>query len=172
MIESGVGRTERPELRQRRGESRPVAEADDGEVRKPRPLLALVDAELLEPQMEGVRHGRRPVFLVGEDEHPDAAGLAVAGYVEAGRSRCRGRLPKCSCDRRHLRRRPPPEEGERDVEVRPDDPPHASPLGKLAPSPLDEAVEDVVGKAQGAEEPEERMAFEATWRTHAPSCRL
>src|SRR5919202_946746 len=92
MIESGVGRTERAELGQRRGEPRAPAEADDREVREPWPALPLVHAEPLEPLVEIPREGGRAPVLVVEDEHPDAAGLSVAGDGEAGAPRRRGGL--------------------------------------------------------------------------------
>ena len=131
-------------------------------MRKPRALLGLVHPEPLEPPVEMLREARRAFPLVGQDEHPDAAGLAIAHDREASRSSTCGRLAERFRDRRHVRGRPPPEEGQRDVEVRPSDPADPMLLRELASPPVDEAVEDGVGKTQGAEEPERRIAFEAT----------
>ncbi|HYZ77295.1 MAG TPA: hypothetical protein VE596_07955 [Gaiellaceae bacterium] len=115
-------------------------------MRKPRSLLGLVHPEPLEPPVEVLRQGRRARLFVVEDEHSDAAGLSVASHLEACRSRLCGRLSKGFCDGRHLRSRPPPEESQRDVEVRPDDPADPPILRELASPPFDEAVADVVGK--------------------------
>src|SRR5438876_396133 len=84
MIESGVGRTERAQLGQRRGEPRALAEPDDGEMRQPRTAFALVHAPPLEPPVEVVGERDRPSALVVEDEHADAPRLAVAGDGESG----------------------------------------------------------------------------------------
>jgi hypothetical protein len=146
MIESGIGRTERAELGERRPEPRALPEADDGEMRKPRPLLSLVQAEPFEPRVEILRQRSRRTVLVVEDEHPDAPGLAVPGDGEASLSRGPGRLPEGARDRRDIGGGPPPEEGQRDVEIGADDSPYAPAFRELAPLPLDEAVEDVVRK--------------------------
>src|SRR5437764_233173 len=158
MIESGVGRTERAEVGQRRGEPRALAEADDGEVREPRTALALVHAQPLEPPMEVVRERAGAASLVLEDEHADAPGLAVPRDGEASGLGGRGGFLKCAGDRRNLLSAPAAQERQRDVEVRADDGAHASPLRKRVPPPRDEAVEDLVGKTESAEEPERRIA--------------
>src|SRR5436309_3829 len=172
MIESRVGRTERPESRRRRGEPRALAEAKDRDVREPRPALALVQAEPLKPSVEILGKSRRAAVLVGEDEHPHAARLAVAGGREDGRLDCGGGVAKGSGDRRHVARRTAPEKRERDVEARTRDTAEAGPLGKLAATPGDKSVEDVVGKAQRAEEPKPSIALHGIGSRHTRSCRL
>src|SRR5438128_8545102 len=171
MIESGVGRTERAELGERRGEPRALAEPDDGEVRKPAAALPLVHAQPLEPPVEVVGERDRPSALVVEDEHADAPRLAVAGDGESGAPGGRGRLPELAGDRGDIRGGSAPEEGQGDVEVRPDDAADAVSFGKRPAAPGDEAVEDVVGETQGAEEPDRRIAPHATDRIHTRSCR-
>src|SRR5919202_1070967 len=92
MVDSRFGRNDPAQVGQRRREPRALAEAENGDVRQPRALLALVDAEVLEPLEQVEREPLRTALLVVEDEHSDAAGLAVAADGEppgrtAGRSR-------------------------------------------------------------------------------------
>src|SRR5207237_2486872 len=154
MIESRVGRTQRAETQRRRGEPRALAEPYDRDVRQPRTVFALVHPEPLEAGEEVVGEGRRPSVLVGEDEHADAARLAVARDGKDGPLDSGGRLAEGGADRRHHARRTAAQKRERDVEVRADDRADAAALGQLAPAPGDEAVEDVVRKPEPAEEPD------------------
>jgi hypothetical protein len=151
QVNSSIGRTERPDVGQRRPEPRSLTEPDDRDVRKPRPLLAAVDAERLEAPMQNLRNGSRSIDLVREDEHPDAPGLAIPRGLEPHR---RGSFSGGTCgldDPRQLVPRPMPQERERDVQVRPGDRaggPHVLVL------PSTQGVEDVLGKAEGAKEPQ------------------
>ena len=154
MIESGVGRTERLEVGQRRSEPRALAEPDDGEVREPRTALALVHPQPLEPPVEVVGERDRAAVLVVEDEHAHAPRLAVAGDREPGGPGGRGCLSKLAGDRRNLGSRAPAEERKREVEVCTDNTADTSPLRKRLTAPGDEAVEDDVRETKGAEEPD------------------
>src|SRR5438105_2693968 len=173
MVESGVGRTERSEVGERRGEPRALPEPDDGEVREPRPPVALVHAQPLEPLVEVARERGGAAVLVVEHEHADAPRLAVPHDGEASGLGGRGGFAQRTRDRRSLLARPATEERQRDVEVRADDAADAdpSPLRKRASAPRDEPVQDVVRKTKGAEEPERRIAPHATGRIHTRSGR-
>src|SRR5947208_12443617 len=61
-----------------------LAEADDREVRKPRTLLRLVDAQPAKPLVHVLGEPRRAALVVVADEHPDGARLAVADRREHG----------------------------------------------------------------------------------------
>ena len=62
MVDSGLGRTDLARGRAAADAAAAAAEADDGDVRKPGALLALVDAEPLEPLMEVAgERGRMPL---------------------------------------------------------------------------------------------------------------
>src|SRR5712691_1755564 len=140
MVDSGVGRTERAQSRERRVEPRRPAKADDREVRQPSARLTPVDPEGLQPTEQILRKAARSLALVGQHEHADAAGLAVAERLEPDwscGSRC---LARRSDDRVQLGGGTVAEEGERDVDVRARD----DALGEMPAAPLDESVEDVV----------------------------
>src|SRR5262249_3161594 len=93
MVDRGAGRTEPPEAGKLGGEPRPLAEPDDGEVWQPRPLLGLVHAEPVQTLVKPVGDLLRRPTVVVEDEHSDAARLAVAPLAEDDRPRAgRGRL--------------------------------------------------------------------------------
>src|SRR5947209_20091991 len=99
MIESGTGRTERAQAGKRRSEAWRPLEAQHGEVRKPRPLLPLVDPEPLQALVQVARQGRRSALLVVEDEHAHAARLAVAAGSEDDLRSGGGGLPQGPRDR-------------------------------------------------------------------------
>src|SRR5581483_3554841 len=86
-------------------------------MRQPRPALAPVDGERLQARLDVVRERRRECALVVEDEHPDAARLAVALEAEPQAARTRGGVAQRADDRLQLPCRPVAEEGERDVQV-------------------------------------------------------
>ena len=68
-----------------------LTEAHERDVRKPRPLLALVHAEPLEPLVNALGEPRRLARRIVEDEHADGAGLAVADRRERERRSTRQR---------------------------------------------------------------------------------
>src|SRR6266511_1870688 len=130
MIESGFGRTDHPEVGKRRVKTRRPAEAQDGEVRQPWTVLALVHAELFQPPVEVAGELRRALLLVVEDEHADASRLAVPAQGQAGWPRSGGSVPQRSRDRLDLGDGPVPEERQRDVNVPGRDDPHVSGLAE------------------------------------------
>src|SRR5262245_52309704 len=118
MVDSGVGRTERAEPVDGRLKSGTLAKADDGEMRKPRPRLTAEDSERLQPLLKPLCERGCPPALVIEDEHADAAGLAVAHRGEHGTAPgVLDRDPERLCDRLELPRGPRAEEREGDVQV-------------------------------------------------------
>src|SRR6266536_3251600 len=117
MVDSGPGRTDRPELGQLRAETRPPAEAHDREVREPRPLLRLVHAEPLQPSMQVSREGGAGAALVVEDDHADAVRLTVAAGSERDRTGSASCLFQLTTDRLDFTPRAMPEERVREVEV-------------------------------------------------------
>src|SRR5712691_10767102 len=168
MVDSGVGRTERAQGRERRVEPRRPAKADDREMRQPAALLAPVDLEGLQPAEQILRKSGRSVALVREHEHADAAGLAVAERLEPDWS-CGGRCLARRCDDRiQFGGGTVAEEGERDVDVRA----HDDALGEMPGAPLDEFVEDVIREPDCAEETQPFTAFHASRKSHAASSRL
>jgi hypothetical protein len=164
MVDRRIGRTERLELGHRRVEARRLPEAQYGDMREPRPLLALIDAEGLQSVEEP--SGEPSAFLcaIVEHEHPHAAGLAVAARREhdvGGFSRSVGQRHR---DRRQLAGRPSAEEREREVEMLARDDPA---LAEMLVLPGLEVVQDAVGKPERAEEPEVLIAPEVTGGSHA-----
>jgi hypothetical protein len=119
----------------------------------------------VEPLVEVTRQLPRGTVLVVEDEHPDAARLAVAAFAEDDRSRPgRGRL-EFGPDRLDFVERPRSEEGERNVEVVAED--GSIRTGRQELLPGDEAVEHVFGQGESAEEPDRVIALDATSSIHA-----
>src|ERR1044071_5687266 len=104
----------RTPVRYLRGESCPLLEAENRDVRQPGPGLAAVDAEPLEAPLEVVGEPPGSAVAVVAHEHPDALRLAVVNRAElerrGGRRRAAERLP----DHGHLRRGSRAEERERD----------------------------------------------------------
>src|SRR5437588_356360 len=139
--------------------------------RPPIPSARSSASEPVETPVEVVGERSRAAVLVVEDEHADTPRLAVAGDGEPSGPGGRGGLPKLTGDGGDVAGRTAAQESKRDVEVGSDDPANASPLRKRADAPGDEAVENVVGKPQGAEEPDRRIAPNATGRIHTRSCR-
>src|SRR5438132_3612329 len=160
MIESGTGRTERAQAGKRRSEAWRPLEAQHGDVRTPRPLLPLVDSEPLQTLVQVARQGRRPALLVVEDQHADAARLAVAmGREDDLRSRG-GRLPQGTRDRVDLFRRSMAEEGERDVQMVAAECPSLG--GQILALPADERFDCLVRQSERTEEPEPFTALDAS----------
>jgi len=107
MLNSGPGRHESAELRQRRPQARRAPEAEHRDVREPRAGLAPVHLEALEALVEVDRQPAGTALLVLEHEHADTARLAVAERPQHGRSSgCRpsgSARPRRSCQARaHL----------------------------------------------------------------------
>lgn len=166
MVGSGVGRTELPEIGGRRRQPRPLSEADDREVRKPRTLLTVVHAEPLEPALKVVREPRRCSADVGQHQHPDTSSLPVALGHEPDRVGGRGGLAQSSEDGLQLRHRSMAEEGERDVQL----------LARDAASPVDvhvlpatQGIERLVMEAKATEQACSLTTFEATGESHTDS---
>jgi hypothetical protein len=94
-----------------------LAKPKDGHVRKPRPTLALVDAELLQPAEEPLGEPAGPIPLVAQHDHADASRLAVADGLEHRRLALRRCRAQGGGEARELRRVGAAEEGEGDVQV-------------------------------------------------------
>jgi hypothetical protein len=151
MVDGGTGRTDRAETGQWRQEARPLTEPDHGEVREPRPLFGLVHAEPVKSLVNLAGEFRRCPFVVVEDEHPDAARLAVAVLAEHDRpcGGCGGL--QLSPDRLDVARGPGAEEGQGDVEVVARNEPMLA--GRKERLPGDEAPDHVLGQGKSAKEP-------------------
>src|SRR5215211_446139 len=168
MVDSGVGRTERAEIGHRRPEARALAKAQNREMRKPRTLFAPIDADRFEPLLQLLRDPVRAAVLVGEDEHADAARLAVANGFEYGSWRTPRGCPHGIGDGRQLGAGPGAEERERDVEVLARD---DAPTELLA-LPLNDSVQDGGGQGKAAEESKAIIALDATGSSHTRSREL
>ena len=159
MIESRVGRTERAEGGHRRRETGRPAEAEHGDVRQPRPPLGLVHPEAAEPLVQIARQRARGTSEVLEDEHPDAARLAVARGLEPNRPGGCGGGAELASDRVDLLARAGSEEREREVHVLERD---DAAVAKVRVLPRGEVGGDVPGQAESAEEAEPFTAAHAT----------
>src|SRR5215216_4453966 len=168
MVDSGVGRSEGAEIGHRRPEARALAKAQNREMWKPRTLFAPTDADRLEPLLQLLSNPARAAVLLGEDEHADAARLAVANGFECGSWSTLGGRPQGVDDGRQLLAGPGAEERERDVEVLARDDAPAEVLGL----PLDDPVDDGGGQGKAAEESKAIMASDAIASTHTRSSRF
>ena len=168
MVNSGIGRTELPEHGQRRSEAGTLAEPKHRDVREPGAVLALVHAEPFQAPMQIFGECHPGPVLVAEGEHADAARFPVTDGLEAHRAGVPGCVARGAEDRLELGNWPVPKEGKGDVKVLSDD----HPSRKLLGLPLAQAVERVVGKPQGAEEPDTFTAFNASGEFHSRSSRL
>ena len=136
-------------------------------MRQPHAPLALVDAEPLEPALDIVRESCSVPPGIVEDDHPDAARLAIPHGREPNVRRAASRSPQRTDDRIELRRRAMPEERERDVQVVARE--NAN-LVQFSTLPALELLESVVGQAQGEKEPQPFIAAHARGgRWTAPS---
>lgn len=165
MVDSGIGRTELPELGQRRSEAGALAEAKHRDVREPGAVLGLIHADPFQAPMQIFGERRRRPVLVAEDEHADAASFPVADGLEAHRASAGGCVARGAENLLELGNGPVPKESKGDVKVVSDDHPSRELLGL----PLAQPVERVVGKPQGAEEPGTFTAFNASGEVHARS---
>jgi hypothetical protein len=141
MVDSGLGRRDLAEVGRLGMQPRPVAEAEHGEVRKPRPRLTAVDAQPLEAAVEVIGERGRVASGVVEDEHPDAPRLAVAADREPRPARSADGLLERARDGLDVSARAAAEERECEVEVVPRDDPSA----ELPFLPREEALDGVVG---------------------------
>lgn len=131
-------------------------------------MLALVDAELLEPQHEAACEEVRVARLVlGEDDHADPDGLPVAQSPKGRAPGLPGRSPHRAGDRLSLRGRSAAEEGERDVQVIAREDADAVRARDLPLLPGDEALDGGLGEAKGDEEPKALIAGNASPLSHA-----
>src|SRR5919106_3029049 len=170
MIESESGRTDRAEVGHgRREPRRPAAEAQDRDVRKPRPALALVDAQALELVPDPLGEEPGPAALVVEDHHADGARLPVAAGREHDRPGRPGGLAHGGGDWRRFGGRTRAEEGEGDVQVRRPHSPDVTARRQLALLPAHEAAYRLVRQQQSDEEPKTLTALDASalTRPHA-----
>ena len=118
-------------------------------MRKPRPALAPVHLERLEPSVQALGKSLRLPARLVENEHADGASLAVAHGLESKRLR-RGRLlAEGTPNRLERRTRLTPEKRERDVEAR-----DAPPAREVPLRPPEERVDDVLRELKSEEEPE------------------
>jgi hypothetical protein len=152
MIESDLGQTDRPELGKRRRQAGALAEAHDGEMRKPRTPLTPIHAEPFEPLPDPVGEKRRAPALVGEDEHADAPRLAVTGRREHGRLDRGARLTDGTEDALDVASRSAAEEGDRDVKVLGRDEANAGDGADLGLAPANEALDRIRRQRQTNEE--------------------
>jgi hypothetical protein len=167
MVDRGTGRTHRAEAGQRRGQTRPLAESEDGEVRPPRSPLGLVHADPVQPRMQRSGELARRVVHVVEDEHPDARGLAVVSFVELDRPRFVSRGFELGPDRLDIGSGPRSEEGEGEMEILARHEPMAPRRKERLPG--DEPVEHVSGQREGAEEPNGVTSPDASSGVHTRS---
>jgi len=171
MVDSSPGRTEPAELWKPGPQARRAAEAYGRDVWQPRPLLGVVDAELLETRVQVSGETRRPARLVGEAEHADAAGLAVAIGLEDDWTldRSCGGAQRLG-DGLQLSGRTAAQEGEREMQMLTRDEPSAG--GELGLLPAAEEIEDLARQRERAEEPEAFTASDGTSVAHTSSSRL
>ena len=115
-------------------------------MREPCAPLALVHAEALQPRLKIVREPGGLAIGIIEDEHPDAARLAIAHCCEPNLPRNHRSVTQRLDDRIELLRRPMSEKRERDVEMIARKDPHTGQLGAL---PSFDLVKSVAGQAEG-----------------------
>src|SRR5690242_12401072 len=141
----------RTPVRYLRTESCPLLEAQNGDVREPRTLLPTVDAEPFQAALDVVCECRGAARRVAAHDHSHAPGLPVAlrhQLAGLGRGGCRAQLPGDGGD---VSRGPGAEEGEGRVQVLGR---HDAAVPQVLALPGGEGANDVVGKLQGAEEPD------------------
>ena len=119
-------------------------------MREPRPSLALVDPEALQPVEQILREPGRRTGQILQDEHPDTPGFAVLLRQKADRLGGCGGFAQRVGDPGKLAGRPVAQEGEREVQVLTRDDPAVTQVALLPPG---QRVERSRGKPQRAEEP-------------------
>jgi hypothetical protein len=152
MIESGLGRTDHAEVGRLGPKARRTPEAQDRDVRKPGAPLPFVHAQALEPRGEPIGEAAGAAVLVVQDDHADAAGLAVASRGEDRPLRLARGGAELADDSRNVARRAAAEEGEREVEVLGGDDSGVTDAGERLPLPGGEALDGVVGERESEEE--------------------
>ena len=156
---SRVGRSDAAEIGWIGPQAWALAEAQHRDMREPRPSLFAVQPRGLQVRLQIGRERCRTAALVGEDEHGDAAGLAVASGRKDDLPGPRGGLAERVADLGKPRQVDAAEEGQRDVQVlTPDEAAAARELFL----PRDKLVEHAGGQPQGAEEPDPSTAVHAT----------
>src|SRR5882724_489237 len=169
MVGSGIGRTDLPQVRQRRLQPRALPETDDRQMGQPLPPLALVDAQALQAGLQVLGETGRLAAEIAQLQHPDAPGLPVALRHQPDRARGSGGLAQCAENRLELRHRTVPEEGQRDVQVVPSDRPACPDVLGL---PLLQRVERLDREAEAAEQARAFTALHASGEGHADSSRV
>src|SRR2546421_251683 len=169
MVGSGIGRTELPQIRQRRLQPWALPEADDRQVGKPLPLLRLVDPEMLQTALQILGETGGLAAEILQHQHPDAPGLAVALRHQPDRASGSGGLAQCDEDRLELLHRAVSEKGQRDVQVVPSDRPALRDVRGL---PLLQRVECPIREAEAAEQARAFTALHASGQVHADSSRV
>src|SRR5262249_15358857 len=134
---------------------------------KPGAALRGVQPESLETCVQASGEPRRAAAAIGQDDHPDRAGLPVARRLELERPRRRRLLAKRDQDRLEVASRRPSEERERDVEAR-----HATAARELSFPPALELVDGVVGQLEGEEESDGVIPLDGTGWAHVVVCRF
>src|SRR5207249_5684649 len=102
MVDSGIGRTDLTQIRERRFQAETLSEAHDRDVWEPGALLALVDPQPFEAPVQILGETACAAPLVAQHEHPDAPGLAVAFWHHPDRTCACGGLAQCREDRLEL----------------------------------------------------------------------
>src|SRR5262249_36031627 len=148
-VSSSLGRHHGPQLRQRRArEAWSLLEAAHGDVREPAVALGLAEQVALQPERQPLR-----ALVPREDEHGDAACLAIPPELERRRRRLRAAAGQRVDDLGHPRLGLAAEEGEGEVEVvARDGPPSRAEAGL----PGCDRVGGLAGEPEPAEEPERR----------------
>jgi hypothetical protein len=169
MIESDFGRTDGPEVGHRGSEARPLAKAEDGDVREPVTALALVDGEPLEPLPDGFCKQSAASAVVLQDDHADASGLPVATRREYERTGTGRRVAQRRRDGLDIGHGASPEKGEGDVEVLSRNDADARTFRQVVALPRNEPVKRLVRQWQSDEETQAFTAADASSAHHAGS---
>src|ERR671924_1948930 len=167
MVDSRLGRTERPEIGRPDAKLGRCSKARHGEVRQPVALLPLVHAGALEPLVQALCDPSGPLRLVIENDHADASRLAVAPRREGRKLEAGAGLLERLEDGWNVRDRPVSEEGERNVQLVAPDGTKPLALRECVSLPVDEPVDNVVGKSKRAEEPKPVTPLDASRQVHA-----
>jgi hypothetical protein len=163
MVDSGLGQTDLAEIRKLGPQTRAVPKAKHRDVRQPRPALGPVDAKPLEAPVHIGRERGRVLAVVVEDEHADAASLAVGTDAKQRSPGTLGRRPQLGDDRCQLPCGAASEKRQGDVKV----------LGRDHPPPRDrrrlpgrDSSDRCGRKPEGEKEAERPTAGNASRGTH------
>lgn len=165
---SSVGRNECSHRRQHGCQARPLAEAQDRDVRKPRSSLAPVATERFQSPGEIV--GELPRCAVfGQHEHADAAGLPPTEGCQLDRARDGRRPLQSGVQLTERASRRCPEKCEREMQLLAW---HDAPSAELLLLPARERVERRLRKAEREEHSKWIISRDRIARDHTTSCRL